>query len=79
MVPAHWPFVVQHDNCIVNVVSSIAPWDGLGTLSLLLLATTKLRRKLGQNDPIVQLDTTLSQSAERNGNMNTGYFTMTDT
>jgi len=59
----NWPFEVKHDDWSM-LLYLIATWDSLGTLSLLLLATTKLRRKLGQNDPIIQLDTRPTQSAE---------------
>ena len=48
----------SHDDW--SVLCLIAPWDGLGMISLLSLAATKLRRTLGQKDPIVHLDTTLS-------------------
>ena len=58
----NWPFEVKRDDWSM-LLCLIAPWDSLGTLSLLLLATTKLRRKLSQSDPIVQLDTTPTQSA----------------
>ena len=58
----NWPFEFKRDDWSM-LLCLIASWDSLGTLSLLLLATTKLRRKLSQSDPIVQLDTTPTQSA----------------